>query len=136
MLKQLKKYIKSQIKDKAEDLPCVYEQVNHNPKFQLKYQDDIVGYLNYDGNLWTYNYSQWFRNQGDLQPLFEFPNKEKVYNSVELWPFFESRIPSLKQPKIQEYLETHPSDRNNKVKMLELFGITSVNNPYKLILNI
>lgn len=134
MLKQLKKYINSQ--GKIKDLPCTYEQVNHNPKFQLKYHEDIVGYLNYDHALWTYNYSEWFKNQDDLQPLFEFPTKEKSYTSAELWPFFESRIPSVKQPKIQEYLETHPTDRNNKVKLLELFGITSVNNPYKLILNI
>lgn len=134
MLKQLKKYIKSQ--SKVNDLPCTYEQVNHNPKFQLKYHEDIVGYLNYDGSVWTYNYSEWFKNQDDLQPLFEFPTKEKSYKSTELWPFFESRIPSFKQPKIQEYLETHPTDRNNKVKLLELFGITSVNNPYKLISNI
>lgn len=134
MFKQFKKYIKSQVK--AKDLPCTYEQVNHNPKFQLTYQEDIVGYLNYDGSLWSFNYSQWFKEQNDHQPLFEFPSKDKVYQSVELWPFFESRIPSIKQPKVQEYLETHPSDRNNKVKLLALFGITSVNNPYKLILNL
>lgn len=134
MLKQFKKYIKSQ--RKAKDLPCTYEQVNHNPKFKLKYQDDIIGYLNYDGSVWSFDYSEWFKNQDDLQLLFEFPGKEKVYKSVELWPFFESRIPSIKQPKVQAYLETHPSDRNNKVKLLELFGITSVNNPYKLVLNL
>lgn len=134
MLKQLKKYIKSQ--GKANDLPCTYEQLNHNPKFQLKYQDDIVGYLNYNGSLWTFDYSEWFKIQDDLQPLFEFPSKDKIYESGELWPFFESRIPSVKQPKIQDYLESHPSHRDNKVKLLELFGITSVNNPYKLVLNI
>lgn len=134
MLKQFKKYIKSQVK--AEDLPCTYEQVNHNPKFQLKHQENTIGYLNYDGSIWTFDYSDWFKNQDDLQPLFEFPLKDKLYTSSELWPFFESRIPSIKQPKVQEYLQTHPSDRDNKVKLLELFGITSVNNPYKLILNL
>ena len=134
MLKQFKKYLKAQVQ--VKDLPCTYEQVNHNPKFKLKYQDNIIGYLNYDGTNWTFGYSDWFRGQDNLQPLFEFPSKEKLYKSSELWPFFESRIPSLKQPKIQEYLETHPSDRNNKVKLLELFGMTSVNNPYKLILNL
>ncbi len=133
MIKQFKKYLKSQAKTK--DLPCTYEQVNHNPKFKLKYQDNTIGYLNFDGSLWTFSYSKWFKEQEELQPLFEFPKKDKVYISLELWPFFESRIPSVKQPKIQEYLESHPSDRNNKVKLLELFGITSVNNPYKLVLN-
>ena len=134
MLKQFKKYIKPY--NKAKDLPCVYEQVNYNPKFQLKYQDNIVGYLNYNDSEWTFNYSDWFVNQNDLKPLFEFPSKDKLYKSNVLWPFFESRIPSIKQPKIQEYLESHPFDRDNKVKLLELFGITSVNNPYKLIINL
>jgi hypothetical protein len=94
-----------------------------------------VGFLNYDGKVWSFYYSDWFKEQDDLKPLFEFPEKIKTYKSLELWPFFESRIPSVKQPRIQEYLESHPSDRNNKVKLLELFGITSVNNPYKLVLN-
>lgn len=131
MIKKLKNYIKSH--SKAKDLPCTYEQINSNPKFQLKYQDSIVGYLDFDGTHWAFFYSDWFKNQTELQPLFEFPLKNKEYKSLELWPFFESRIPSVKQPKIQEYLELHPSDKNNKVKLLELFGITSINNPYKLI---
>ncbi|MEM0519043.1 HipA N-terminal domain-containing protein [Aequorivita flava] len=134
MLKQFKKYIKSQ--SKAKDLPCTYEQINQNPKFQLKYNENIIGYLDYDGTVWSFIYSTWFKDQSEFEPLFEFPLKDKVYISSELWPFFESRIPSLKQPKLQEYLESHPSDRNNKVKLLELFGITSVNNPYKLTLNL
>ncbi len=133
MLKQFKKYIRSQ--SKAKDLSCTYEQINQNPKFQLKYNENIIGYLDYDGNVWSFIYSKWFKEQNELKPLFEFPIKDKIYNSAELWPFFESRIPSFKQPRIQEYLELHPSDRNNKVKLLELFGITSVNNPYKLTLN-
>ncbi len=136
MLKQFKKYIKSQVKVNIDDLPCTYEQINYNPKFQLKYHDTIIGYLNYDGSIWTFDYSTWFKNQNDLQPLFEFPIKDKFYKSEELWPFFESRIPSIKQPKVQEYLDSHPLDRNNKVKLLELFGVTSVNNPYKLNLNL
>lgn len=135
MLKHFKKYIKSQ-QVSLKDLPCTYEQINPNPKFRLKYQDNTVGYLNFDGTIWVFNYSSWFKEQDDLEPLFEFPQKDKVYKSSELWPFFESRIPSLKQPKIQKYLENHPLDRYDKVKLLELFGITSVNNPYKLIINL
>ncbi|OBX25861.1 hypothetical protein LX77_03139 [Gelidibacter algens] len=134
MLKRFKKYIKSQVK--ANDLPCTYEQINHNPKFQLKYHDNSIGCLNFSDDVWSFIYADWFKDQNDLQPLFEFPSKEKFYKSAELWPFFESRIPSIMQPKVQEYLESHPSGRNNEVKLLELFGVTSVNNPYKLIINL
>ncbi|WP_026914215.1 HipA N-terminal domain-containing protein [Christiangramia portivictoriae] len=134
MLKQFKKYIKSQAKTQdTKDLPCIYEQINRNPKFQLKHQENIIGYLNYENSSWNFYYSDWFKNQNDLKPLFEFPLKEKNYTSKELWPFFESRIPSLKQPRIQNYLESHPMDSNDKVKLLQVFGITSINNPYKLL---
>lgn len=110
-------------------------EISLNPKFELKYKSHILGSLHYESEVWIFNYSDWFINQNDLKSLFEFPSVDKTYVSFELWPFFESRIPSIKQPKIQEYLESHPSDRNNKVKLLELFGITSVNNPYKLVTN-
>ena len=60
MLKTFKKYINK--KSKAKDIPCTYEQVNYNPKFQLKYQDNIIGFLNYENSIWHFTYSDWFKN--------------------------------------------------------------------------
>ena len=77
-------------------------------------------------------YSEWFKNQNELQPLLEFPIVTNTYKTKELCPFFSNRIPSFKQPKIKEYIEKHPSDRTNTAKLLEIFGAYSVNNPFKL----
>ncbi len=105
--------------------------VEDKPVFFLKYNNQEIGKLSFDKETWHFEYSEWFKNQDDFRPLIEFPDKEKHYQSPELWTFFASRIPSLKQPKVQEFI----SENNDKVDFIELlkkFGKTSINNPYHL----
>ena len=105
--------------------------VENPPVFFLKYNNHEIGKLTFDKEIWYFEYSEWFKNQNEFRPLIEFPNKEKNYQSKELWTFFASRIPSLKQPKVQEFI----LENNNKVDFIELlkkFGKTSINNPYHL----
>lgn len=111
---------------------CVIEHKETIHRFSLKYQNAVIGSLIFDNNEWLFEYSEWFKNQNDLQPLLEFPTVSYVYKTKELWPFFSNRIPSFKQPKIKEYIEKNPSERTNTVKLLEMFGEYSVNNPFKL----
>ena len=118
--------------NKVADINCSFEHVQ-SYKFSLKYQNNEIGKLDYDGSKWSFCYSEEFKKQQELNPLFEFPELNKIYSSEKLWPFFESRIPSEKQPKVQEYIEAHPSDKGNLAKLLSVFGNSSVNNPYKLI---
>ena len=136
MITTLKNIFSNYQNKDIKDLDCSFESVNKSQKFLLKYQNDIVGHLSFETNKWVFEYSSWFKSQNELQPLFEFQNLNKVYENKNLWPFFESRIPSNKQPKVQEYFQEHPQDRGNLAKLLEVFGSTSVNNPYKLVLNI
>ena len=136
MITTLKNIFNNYQNKNIEDLDCSFVHVNKSQKFLLKYQNNIVGHLSFDDNKWTFEYSSWFKNQQELQPLFEFQNLNKVYENKNLWPFFESRIPSIKQPKVQEYFQEHPNDRGNLAKLLVVFGGASVNNPYKLELNI
>jgi len=132
MITTIKNIFSSKNNKKPANITCSVEHVQ-SFKFLLKYQSDEVGQLCYNGVEWSFAYSDWFKNQTELQPLFEFPDVQKVYINKNLWPFFESRIPSVKQPKVQEYIESHPSDKGNLVKLLSVFGNSSVNNPYKLI---
>jgi HipA-like protein len=132
MIKSLKNIFKSKISDNVNNISCNVELVP-SYKFNLKYQDDIIGILGYDRGVWSFSYSEWFKNQNELQPLFEFPDTSRTYKNDKLWPFFDSRIPSAKQKKVKEYFATHPEDKNNLVKLLSVFGNSSVNNPYKLI---
>lgn len=99
--------------------------------FVLKYNNHLIGTLKYVDNEWSFYYSDWFKNQNEFRHLLEFPNKDKEYKTRELWPFFSNRIPSIKQPKMQVYLEKN-SNKVNTVDLLEKFGTYSVNNPYKL----
>ena len=99
--------------------------------FVLKYNRYLIGTLKFVDNEWSFYYSDWFKNQNEFRHLLEFPNKEKVYKTKELWPFFSNRIPSIKQPKMQVYLEKN-ANKVNTVDLLDKFGTYSVNNPYKL----
>ena len=114
---------------------CVIEHKETTHRFSLKYQNTVIGSLAFENEEWSFEYSEWFKNQNELQPLLEFPIVENKYKTKELWPFFSNRIPSFKQPKIKNYIEKHPSERTNTVKLLELFGEYSVNNPFKLETN-
>ena len=99
--------------------------------FLLKYQNDEIGVLVFDGVYWHFDYTDWFKNQNELRPLVSFPNTEKSYQSTDLWAFFASRIPSLKQPQVKEFI----LENKNNVDFIELltrFGKTSINNPYYL----
>ena len=123
------------IKDKSNritDDHCKVEFKETIYLFSLKYQTSEMGILKYVNNEWTFTYSEWFKSQNELQPLLEFPDKEKNYQCKHLWPFFTDRIPSFKQPKIKTYIEKHPEQRSNLAKLLEVFGEYSVNNPFRL----
>lgn len=102
--------------------------------FVLKYKRHLIGTLKFVDNEWSFYYSDWFKNQNEFRHLLEFPNKEKVYKTKELWPFFSNRIPSIKQPKVKVYLEKN-ANKVNTVDLLDKFGTYSVNNPYKLELS-
>ena len=122
-------------KDKPNSSPTTCCKVEHKETthlFSLKYQNSEMGSLVFKENQWVFEYSSWFKNQDELQPLIESPEKDKVYTSKDLWPFFTDRIPSFKQQKIKTYIEQHPSERTNLAKLLEVFGEYSVNNPFRL----
>lgn len=58
-------------------------------------------------------------------PLVNFPNKEKVYESKELWPFFASRIPSNTQLQAGKTKE-------DIIVMLQKYGRKTVANSYQI----
>ncbi|KIX21629.1 hypothetical protein SY27_07980 [Flavobacterium sp. 316] len=130
MLKSLKKiFSNTSLNNTNEKFNLSSSKEEH--VFVLKYNNHLIGTLKYFNNEWVFYYSDWFKNQNEFRHLLEFPNKEKEYKTKELWPFFSNRIPSIKQPKMQVYLEEN-ANKVNTVDLLEKFGTYSVNNPYKL----
>ena len=132
MIKSLKKFIKSNRKNKINSIDCNVEFVPINT-FKLYYDNCHIGSLKYNNNTWIFSYSEMFKNQKAIKPLFEFPDVSKTYSSNNLWPFFKSRIPSSKQKKVKEFVKSNPNSENNIVALLKKFGYKSVNNPYYLI---
>ncbi|MFZ1703569.1 MAG: HipA N-terminal domain-containing protein [Saprospiraceae bacterium] len=91
-----------------------------------------VGELNFDGSNWNFHYTKMFQNQTEIEPIPSFPIKSKKYVSPELWPFFQARIPSLKQPKIKAIIKKNGINENDIIALLRLFGAKSINNPFVL----
>jgi HipA-like protein len=105
---------------------------NAEAYFLLMYNDVSVGILWITDGIWHFKYTDEFRNGNELMPLVDFPNKEKHYQSEELWPFFALRIPSLQQPYVQEIIERENLDEKDYLQMLRQFGERSISNPYVL----
>lgn len=77
-----------------------------------------------------FEYSEEFKKQGEILPLSNFPNKELVYTSDELWLFFATRIPSAAQlerkTKISDFSE------RDEVNLLRKYGHRTITNPFVL----
>lgn len=106
---------------------------NEGMKFILKFNHLSVGILESDSDHWVFRYTDEFKKQLDkYNRIIGFPDVNKVYKSVELWPFFQIRIPGLKQPAVQEILEKENINQNNEAALLKRFGYKTISNPYKL----
>lgn len=105
---------------------------DRSAKFYLKHNSDIVGELSLQAGIWEFRYSEDFKSKSHLRPLVQFPEVEKVYQSRVLWPFFASRIPSLRQQVIQEIVRKERIDENDQAKLLRRFGKRTITNPFEL----
>lgn len=101
-------------------------------QFVLSFSKLIIGYLSVDQGKWSFEYSEDFKKQTDILPLSNFPNKDQVYSSEELWPFFASRIPSVAQLESKaKVTESEVNDRN-EVELLRKYGYKTITNPFTL----
>jgi HipA-like protein len=92
-----------------------------------------VGVLQADRGEWVFTYTGEFRQQDKISPIVNFPVLDREYRSRTLWPFFALRIPSLKQPALQEFLQKQPSATADEGILLREFGMRSIANPFRLV---
>lgn len=118
--------------NKSEDSIIRSESPLRDANFIVKIDDLIVGFLSRKNNLWEFHYSDEFKEQKEYYRLVGFSNLNKLYRSEVLWPFFKIRIPGLKQPMVQEIIETDRLDQNDEAELLRRFGRKSISNPYIL----
>ena len=103
-------------------------------KFTLMVDGIRMGTLSCENGFWFFKYTDEFKNHSDeYNRIVGFPDLDTVYKSEGLWPFFQTRIPGLKQPAVQEILKKENIDETNEAALLKRFGKTTITNPYKLI---
>jgi len=110
----------------------VKDTVNNGMDFDLSLGKLLIGKLRFRNGEWIYSYSDEFKHQEVIKPLTQFPDKNEIYKSKILFPFFASRIPSENQNNVEAFLKIHPDKKGNLAELLAEFGKTSVNNPFKL----
>lgn len=108
---------------------------DESAKFNLLVDDIRVGSLYCENGQWFYKYSDDFKNHShEYNRIIGFPDLNATYKSDTLWPFFQVRIPGLKQPAIQEILSKEKIDKENEVALLKRFGRKTIANPYELVM--
>jgi len=133
MLNIINKLICKTKKTDYKDTPLTHQVSIHDEVFLLKFEKLLIGELRFQGNRWEFKYSDEFKEvQDKYNYIAGFSNLNKIYYTEELWPFFQSRIPGLKQPAVKEILEIEHIDSSNKFELLKRFGKESINNPYEL----
>ncbi|MEO8150617.1 MAG: HipA N-terminal domain-containing protein [Bacteroidia bacterium] len=108
---------------------------SEHAKFILKVDDIRIGSLYCENGEWFFKYTDDFKKHSDeYNRIVGFPDLNKTYQSYNLWPFFQIRIPGLKQPAIQEILKKENIDKTNEVELLKRFGHKTITNPYELVI--
>lgn len=103
-----------------------------NAKFELLFEDKLVGILEFKEDKWIFEYSEEYKEKKFVLPLINFPDIDKKYEFEELMPFFATRIPNLNQPYHEKKLEKLEGDKTSLVSLLKIFGEKSINNPFEL----
>jgi hypothetical protein len=106
-------------------------------KFNLYYKRLLIGTLSFRANKWVFAYSQEFKEQDRIATLFPFPDKNAIYRSENLWPFFESRIPSKERIESDSYFGNpvfihEPVLHKRQALLLKAFGERTITNPFVL----
>lgn len=116
----------------SESTETMQTPANQQIVFYLKLKNLEVGQLRLDEGVWTYEYSDAFKQQNYIQPLVDFPTADRVYEADLLWPFFSSRIPSTNQPYVKDIVKRKNIDLTNTADMLKEFGQRTIANPFAL----
>lgn len=120
------------------DTSAAFELKPAVKSFDLFLKNLKVGILSYakEDGVWYFEYSEEFKkNKDNFNLIIGFPDINKRYQSEILWPFFNIRIPGLKQPKVKEILQKENINPEDSVQLLERFGKKSISNPFELELS-
>lgn len=115
--------------EQSADLQTLQETI---ATFILSHSSTTIGKLTLANGVWTFQYTDDFKQQNRLTPIVDFPNIDAVYTSERLFPYFEFRIPSISRPQIKRVIEEKKIDSTNTVELLKAFGQRTIVNPFSL----
>jgi HipA-like protein len=105
-------------------------------KFTLLVDKIKMGTLYFENGEWFFQYSEDFKKRSDeYSRIVGFPDLNATYKSETLWPFFQIRIPGLKQPSVQEIIKKEKIDMENQVELLKRFGRKTISNLHELVID-
>lgn len=93
----------------------------------------LVGTLSCEDGQYIFRYSEVFKHRPELPTIGAFPDRNHVYRSSELWPFFQVRIPPVDRPDVRQILEEKKLDRRDLMSLLPALGGRAVTSPYNLV---
>ncbi|MBA3887741.1 MAG: HipA N-terminal domain-containing protein [Acidobacteria bacterium] len=103
-------------------------------RFELRYAPPgdsplSVGYLEFDGRMWTFVYDEAYKRRSDLRPIEGFDELGRVYRSTVLFPFFAVRIPDADREDVKRRLAQEQVRDPEPTDLLRLFGRRVVSSP-------
>jgi HipA-like protein len=93
----------------------------------------LVGTLFSEQGEYVFRYSEVFKHRLEVPAISAFPDRNAVYRSRELWPFFQVRIPPIDRPDVRQILEQKKLDRSDLMSLLPALGGRAVTSPYDLV---
>jgi len=98
----------------------------------LSYGSLNVAELVFDGENWSFEYTDEFKHQSELKPFPDFPKIGQKYESEVPWAFLLSRLPSPSRADISKILLEEGITSGDFTALLKRFGQHSVSSPFEL----
>jgi hypothetical protein len=133
-MKETVKNILGYLLGKPEGLEGTRTPQNVSMEFSVHYpylkQNIDVARLILNSGTWTFVYTPTFKSQSEVPPITDFPDKNEVYTSPELWSFFTERIPNMDQKSVREIINSKEIDETDIAVLLSFFGGRTITNNF------
>jgi HipA-like protein len=111
----------------------IFHKRNKGPKILVRYGSRSIGELWSEADVYHFAYlPDFFKLKLKPVPGLPEPEKDKVYKSAQLWPFFSVRIPDLTRKDVQDIVQSKGLDEKDRLGLLVVLGRETINNPFSL----
>jgi HipA-like protein len=103
-------------------------------RFVLRYvppggEEVTVGQLEFRDGTWTFRYDVQYKQREDLRPIEGLDDREEVYRSSMLFPFFAVRIPDIDRGDVKRRLDEERVRDPELTDLLRIFGRRVLSSP-------